>query len=58
MLKTFGDITDCVLKKLLHGSTRVAFFVTGYYLEDYSRSMERDPRSAYGTIRMKVTRRQ
>ena len=46
------------LKKLLHGSTRVAFFVTDYYLEDSIKSMERDSWSAYGTIRMKVMRRE
>ena len=34
ILKTFGDISDYILKKFLHGSTRVAFFVTDYYLED------------------------
>ena len=33
ILKTFGDISDYILKKLLHQSTRVAFFVTDYYLE-------------------------
>ena len=58
ILKTFGDISDYILKKLLHGSTRVAFFVTDYYLEDSIRSMERDSRSVYGTIRMKVMRRE
>ena len=58
ILKTFGDISDYILKKLLHGSTRVAFFLTDYYLEDFIKSMERDSWSAYGTIRMKVMRRQ
>ena len=58
ILKTFGDISDYILKKLIHGSTRVAFFVTDYYLEDSIKSIERDSRSAYGTIRMKVMRRQ
>ena len=51
ILKTFGDISDYLLMKLLDGSTRVAFFVTDYYLEDSIKSMERDSRSAYGTIR-------
>ena len=33
ILKTFGDISEYILKKLLYGSaTRVAFFVTDYYL--------------------------
>ena len=50
ILKTFGDISDYILKKLLHGSTRVAFFLTDYYLEDFIKSMERDSWSAYGTI--------
>ena len=58
ILKTFGDISDYILKKLIHGSTRVAFFVTDYYLEDSIKFIERDSRSAYGTIRMKVMRRQ
>ena len=58
ILKTFGDISDYLLMKLLDGSTRVAFFVTDYYLEDSIKSIERDSRSAYGTIRMKVMRRQ
>ena len=58
ILKTFGDISDYILKNLLHGSTRVAFFVTDYYLEDSIKSMERDSQSAYGTIRMKVMRRE
>ena len=58
ILKTFGDISDYILKKLLHESTRATFFVTDNYLEDSIKSMERDSRSAYGTIRMKVMKRQ
>ena len=58
ILKTFGDISDYILKKLFNGSTRVAFFVTDYYLEDSIKAMERDSRSPYGTIRMKVMRTQ
>ena len=58
ILKTFGDISDYILKKLLHGSTQVAFFVTEYCLEYSIKSMERGSRSAYGTIRMKVMRRE
>ena len=58
ILKTFGDISDYILRKLLCGSTQVAFFVTDSYLEDSIKSMERDSRCTYGTIRMKVMRRQ
>ena len=58
ILKIFGDISDYILKKLLHESTRVPFFVTDCYLKDSIKSMERDSRSAHGTIRMKVIRRE
>ena len=58
MLKTFGDISDYILKKVLRDPARAAFFVTDYYLEDSIKSMERDSRSTYGTIRMKVVRRE
>ena len=58
MLKTFGDISDYILKKVLRGPARAAFFVTDYYLEDSIKSVERDSRSTYGTIRMKVVRRE
>ena len=58
ILKTFGDISDYLLKKLLHESTRVALFVIDYYLKDSVKSIERDSRSAYGTTRMKVMRRE
>ena len=57
MLKTFGDISDYILKKVLRGPARAAFFVTDYYLEDSIKSMEWDSRSTHGTIRMKVVRR-
>ena len=58
ILKTFGDISDYLLKKLLHESTRVALFVIDYYLKDSVKSIERDSRSAYGTTKMKVMRRE
>ena len=58
VLKTFGDISDYILKKVLRGPARADFFVTDYYLEDSIKSMERDSRSTYGTIRIKVVRQE
>ena len=58
MLKACSDISDYILKQVLRGCTRVAFFVTDYYLEDSVKSIKRDSRFIYGTIRMKIMSRQ
>ena len=56
-LKTFVEISDYLHEKLLQGSARISFFVTDFYLKDSVKSMERDRRSASGSIRIKATRR-
>ena len=58
MLKACSDISDYILKQVLRGCTRVAFFVTDYYLEDSVKSIKRDSRFIYGTIKMKMMSRQ
>ena len=56
-LRTFGELSDYLLKKILHSCSPVNFFVTDFYLEDSVKSMERDRRSAAGSLRVKVMRR-
>ena len=56
-LTTFGNLSDYLLKKILSGGSRVAFFVTDFYLENSVKSMERDRRAATGSLRVKVVRR-
>ena len=55
-LNTFGEVSDYLLKMILHGCSRVAFFVTDFYLEDSVKSMERDRRLASGSLRIKIMR--
>jgi len=50
-LATFGNLSDYLLKKILSGGSRVAFFVTDFYLENSVKSMERDRRAATGSLR-------
>ena len=56
-LATFGDISDYLLKKILNGGSRIAFFVTDFYLENSVKSMEKDRIAATGSLRVKVMRR-
>ena len=58
MLQTFGDVSDYLVRKILQGSARIAFFVTDYYLDNSVKSMERDRRSATGSLRMSVMRQE
>ena len=58
LLKIFyGVRSDYLLKKILYGCSRVACFVTDFYLKDSVKSMERDRRSASGSLHVKVMRR-
>ena len=56
-LETFGDLSDYLLKTIMHGSCRVSFFVTDHYLPKSVKSMERDRRSNIGLLRMIASRR-
>ena len=53
-LNTFGKVSDYLLKKILHGCSRVAFFVANFYLEDSAKNMERDRRLASGSLQIKM----
>ena len=56
-LKTFGEISDYLLRKILSGSANTAYFVTDHYLPRSIKSMERNRRSMIGTIRVIPKRR-
>lgn len=56
-LKTFGEISDYLLKKILSGSANTAYFVTDHYLPHSIKTMERNRRSMVGTIRVIPKRR-
>ena len=56
-LNMFGEVSDYLLKKILHSCSRVAFFVTNFYLEDSVKSMKGDRRLASGSLRTKIMRR-
>ena len=57
MMKTFGDISQYILKKVISGPSNTNFFVTDFYLADSIKSMERDRRSnSSGSLRVKVQR--
>ena len=36
-LNMFREVSDYLLKKILHGCSRVAFFVTDFYLEEHEK---------------------
>ena len=50
---TFGEVSDYLLAKIVIGTSRVPF-VTDYYLNQSVKAIERERRSTYGTIRIKV----
>ena len=57
-LKTFGDISEYLWKKITSSSCSTSFFVTDFYLADSVKSMERDRRSkTSGSLRVKIVRR-
>ena len=55
--KTFGEISDYLLRKILSGSANTANFVTDHHLPRSIKSMERNRRSMIGTIRVIPKRR-
>ena len=55
-LSTFADISNYLLKKIMNGSSRVAFFVTDHYLPNSVKSSERSRRANIGSLRITVTR--
>ena len=57
-IETFGEIFDYIIRKVLSGNCRVAFLPTDHYLTDSIKSLERDRRSTYGSIRVSVSRRE
>ena len=56
-LNTFSEVSNYLSKKILHNCSRVAFFVTNFYLEDSVKSMERDRRLASRSLRIEIMRR-
>ena len=50
---TFGEVSDYILAKIVIGTSRVPF-VTDNYLNQSVKAIERERRSTYGTIRIKV----
>ena len=57
-LTTFGDISDYILQKLLHSDSTYSFLVTDQYLQQSIKSIERERRSATGSMRVIITRRE
>lgn len=55
-LETFGDLSECVLRRILK-DTAVAYFVTDRYLPGSIKSFERSRRSESGSVRYKIERR-
>ena len=51
---TLGVVSDYLLAKIVNGTSRVSFFTTDYYLNQSAKTMERERRSTYGIIRIKV----
>ena len=56
-LSMFGSISDFLINRIVKCSCRVYFFMTGYYLPNYIKSLERKSRSMIGLLQMKVSRR-
>ena len=56
-LATFGEISEYLLKKLLSSSGRITFFVTDFYLQNSIKSVERQRRSAIGSIKINIINR-
>ena len=56
-LGSFGEVSDYLLNKVIGGTASTNFFVTDYYLDDSIKSLERQRRSAIGTIRVQALRR-
>ena len=56
-LKTFGEVSDYLLKQIVNNSSRISFFVTDHYLPNSIKSMEREHRSGIGLLRIRALRR-
>ena len=54
----FREVLDCLLAKIINGISRVPFFTTDYYFNQSVKAIERKRRSAFGTIRNKVMRKE
>ena len=50
----FGEVSDYRLAKIVNGTLRVSFFTTDYYLNQFVKVMQRERRSVYAIIRIKV----
>ena len=57
-LRIFGDISDYILQKLLRSDSTYSFLVTDQYLPQSIKSIERERRSAIGSMRVIITRRE
>ena len=57
LLSTFGDVAEYLMKRITRSSSGTVYFVTDQYIPGSIKSFEREKRSATGTIRYKVERR-
>ena len=58
IFSSFGEISDYLLHKLLSSTHKIVFFVTDRYVENSTKSLERQERSSTGTIHYEVRRDQ
>ena len=56
-LSTFGDISEFILKIILRSNATTVYFVTDQYLRESVKGYERSRRSANGTLRVRIERR-
>ena len=56
--KQVTTVSDNLSVNIASGTSRVFFFTTDYYLNWSVQTMERDRRSTYGTIRIKVMKKE
>ena len=56
--KQVTNVSDNLSANIASGTSRVFFFTTDYYLNWSVQTIERDRRSTYGTIRIKVMKKE
>ena len=56
-LKTFGKVSDYLLKKIVNSSYRISLFITDHYLPNSIKSMDRERTSGIGLLRITASRR-
>ncbi|XP_057314196.1 uncharacterized protein LOC130655456 [Hydractinia symbiolongicarpus] len=56
-LLTFGDISEFLLKRILRCKSQIIYFVTDQYFQNSVKGYERSRRTADGTLRVRIERR-